>query len=1102
MGTTQTVSLLFTDLVGSTSLATRLAPAAADDLRREHFGVLRRAIGDHGGTEVKNLGDGLMVSFEGVASAVDCAISMQQGLERRNRQASPPLHVRIGVAVGDAVSEAGDWFGPPVVEAARLCNAADGGSIYVTDAVHMLLAGAHAPAMRPLGSLELKGLPTAVEAWSVEWERLAPPAGATPIPSRLRDQPATGLVGRGSERGQLAAAWAEARDGERRVVLICGEPGIGKTRLVAHLAHEAQREGAIVLYGRCDEDVGVPYQPWREALGHLVEVAPSELLERHVESHGGELVRLVPDLDGRVPDVPRPQATDPETERYLLFGAATGILHQASRSAPVLLVLDDLHWAGLPTLTVIKHLHVAAPAMPMLVLATYRSPNGSGSGALAGLLADLRREPGVERMELTGLDPKEAKTLLETEAGHALGERGDALARDLHRETGGNPFYLREMVRHLVESNAITRDAEGRWTAGVDLATLQLPASIHEVISGRVARLGPDAERILRTAAVIGRDFDLGLLEDVSGAGEDEVLDALDAATAVALLTESAEGDGRFAFAHALVNHVLSERLTGARRARLHERIAGALEQRAASNGNGYRRELASHWAAVPGTEAQAKARRYATEAGREALAQLAPDEAVDWFEQALATDSDLPEGERATRAELMLDLGRAQLQAGIPEFRETLLDAARSAEAAGDADRLVGAALANSRGYFSTTGSIDDERVTVLEAAIRDAPPGDPRRAQLLALLAAELLWSADHERRKALSDEAVELARSAGDREALVNVLTLRVTAVWWPETLAERLETTAEMVALAEALGDPVRQFWALDWRAMTSVQAGDVADADRCLDLLGRFADRLGQPRLHFVLGTQRTWRAQLAGQLDEAERLADETVALGLDAGEPDALSLYAAQLGPIRWQQDRLAELTDLLAQIAEDVPGVAVFGAMSALAELEAGRDGLARELLERAARDDFAGLPADPVQLGSFVLWAEVAARLGARPAAAGVLKRLEPWRDQVVLDALGVLGSASRGLGLAAATLGREAEADAHFAHAVEVHDRMDAPSLTARTRLDWGLSLLRGGSGENDVRAHELLARAAAEARTLGLPALEARANEAASASPSG
>ncbi|HEX2414828.1 MAG TPA: AAA family ATPase [Thermoleophilaceae bacterium] len=1097
MGTTQTVSLLFTDLVGSTTLATRLGPSAADDLRRDHFGVLRRAIRDHGGTEVKNLGDGLMVSFDGVAAAVNCAVSMQQGLERRNRRASPQLDVRIGVAVGDAVPEAGDWFGPPVVEAARLCDAAEGGSILVTDAVHMLLAGAHAPAMRALGPLELKGLPGAVEAWSVEWERLPPPTGAPPLPPRLRGQPATGLVGRGAERTQLAAAWAEAREGARRIVLMCGEPGIGKTRLAAHMAHEARREGAIVLYGRCDDDVGVPYQPWREALGHLVEVAPSELLQRHVDRHGGELIRLVPDLAERLPEVPQPQSTDPETERYLLFGAATGILQEASQSASVLLVLDDLHWAGLPTLTVLKHLHVAAPAMPMLVLATYRTPDGTGSGALATLLADLRREPGVERMELAGLEAHEAKTLLETEAGHALGERGGALAGDLHRETAGNPFFLGEMVRHLVESNAITRDAEGRWTAGADLAALKLPASIHEVVSGRVARLGPDAERILRTAAVIGRDFDLDLLEDVCGVGEDELLDTLDAATAGALLTESPEQNGRFSFAHALVSHVLSERLTGARRARLHERIAGALEQRAGSNGNGYPRELASHWAAVPGAEAQAKARGYAVDAGRAALAQLAPDEAVSWFEQALSIDAALPEGERATRSELLLDLGRAQLQAGIPEFRETLLDAARSAEAAGDIDRLVRAALSNSRGYFSTAGSVDHERIAVLEAALDHAATGDPRRAHLLALLAAELLWSADHERRRALSDEAVRLARTGGDRAALVDALTLRVTAVWWPETLAERLETTAEMVALADALGDPVRQFWALVWRGMTSVQGGDAGDADRCLELLGRLADRLGQPRLHFVLGTQRTWRAQLAGQLHEAEGLADEAVALGMDAGEPDALSLYAAQLGPIRWQQDRLAELTDLLAQIAEDVPAVAVFASMSALAELEAGRHEIAREQLERAALDGFAGLPADPVQLGSFVLWAEVAARLGAKTAAAALLQRLEPWRDQVVLDALGTLGSASRGLGLAAATLGRSAEADAHFAHALGVHERMGAPSLAARTQLDWGASLMGGGDGDH-LRGRELLARAADGARTLGLTALEQRAHAAARA----
>ena len=1081
--------------MGSTTLATRLGPAAADELRREHFGVLREAIRDRGGTEVKNLGDGLMASFDGVAAAVDCAIAMQQGLERRNRRASPPLDVRIGVSVGDAVPEAGDWFGPPVVEAARLCDAADGGGILVTDAVHLLLAGAHAPAMRPVGPLELKGLPARMEAWSVEWERLPPPAGAPALPPRLRDQPATGLVGRGGERAQLAATWAEAREGERHVVLLCGEPGIGKTRLAAHLAQEARREGAIVLYGRCDDDVGVPYQPWREALGHLVEVAPGELLQRHVDRHGGELIRLAPNLSTRVSVVPQPHSTDPESERYLLFGACTGILQQASESAPVLLVLDDLHWATLPTITMLKHLHVTTSAVPMMVLATYRTPNGSGGGPLAGLLADLRREPGIERMALAGLEAREAKTLLETEAGHILGERGGALARDLHRETGGNPFFLGEMVRHLVESNAITRDSGGHWTAGPDLATLKLPASISEVINGRVARLGPDAEPVLCTAAVIGRDFDVDLLVDVSPVGEDEVLDVLDAATAAALVAEVPQRDGGFSFAHALINHVLSDKLSGARRSRLHERIAVALERQACTDPEACAPELALHWAAVGGPDAQAKARRYSAIAGRAALAQLAPDEAVRWFEQALEIDARLDEGGPATRTELLLNLGRAQLQAGIPAFRETLLDAAGIAQSAGDGDGLVSAALSNSRGYFSTAGSVDSERVEVLEAALGQTARDDPRRARLLALLAAELLWSADHERRKTLSDEAVELSRAHGDRPALVDVLTLRVSAVWWPETLAERLDTTAEIVAVADAIGDPVQQFWALQWRGMTAVQDGDVADADRCLERLGRLADRLGQPRLHFALGTQRTWRATLAGHLDEAERLADETVELGQDAGEPDALSLYTAQLGPIRWQQDRLDELTDLLAQIAEDVPAVAVFGAMSALAEVAAGHDEVARDLLEHAARDGFAGLPADPVQLGSCVLWAEVAARLGARTAAEALLKRLEPWRDQVVLDALGTLGSASRGLGLVAATLGRQAESDAHFAYALEVHERIGAPSLAARTRLDWGMSLLRGADAESELRAAELLAQAADGAHTLGLTGLERRARQA-------
>jgi class 3 adenylate cyclase len=1095
LGATQTVTLLFTDLVGSTALTTRLPPEEADSLRREHFGILREAIDASGGQEVKTLGDGLMVAFGGVASALACAVDMQQRIECRNRSASPALALRIGVAVGDATHEADDWFGQPVIEAARLCATADGGQILVTEAVHLLTAAADAPVMLPLGPVQLKGLPETVTAWSVAWEPLAPDVGMPPLPPRVRDAATTGFVGRVQEREQLARAWGSAREGSGRLVLVCGEPGIGKTRLAAELAHEARSEGATVLYGRCDDEPGVPYQPWREALDHLVEIASDELLGEHVAVHGGELARLVPALAARLDDVPHPQTTDPEAERYLLFGAAVELLNRAAAQAPVLLILDDLHWATRPTLALVRHLRGALRSMPLLVVATYRDP-GAPSAPLTELLADLRREPGVERVTLAGLGADETLTLLETSAGHELDDRGAAFAHELSRETGGNPFFLGEMIRHLAESGAIERDIEGRWTAATSLATLELPASIHEVVSGRVAHLGPDAERVLRAAAVIGREFDVDLLARVAAVDADDALDVLEAASEAALVAEAPDRAGRFAFVHALVNHALNQELTGARRARMHANVARALEEYDPTRPDPPLGALAHHWAAVDTDEARSKACDYATRAGGAALAQVAPDEAVRWFRQALEVQGTLPDPDPAERRELLLALGEAQLQAGVPAFRETLLEVAGLAQAAGDADRLIRAALGNSRGYFSSAGFVDEERVAVLEAALEAAEDDDPRRARLLALLAAELLWSPDdHLRRRALSDEAVQLVRAQGGPAAIAHVLTLRVTTVWWPETLHERLAITAELVALGEAVEDPVQRFWALIWRGMTALQAGDTEDADRSLDALRALTARLGQPRLQFVLGTQETVRAQFDGRLDEAEAFANAAVKVGMETGEPDALSLFAAQLGPIRWQQGRLSEVTDLLAQIAEEAPGVALFGAMHALAELEAGHETSARELLERAAPEGFAAVPPDPVQLGTLALWAEVAARLGAAAPAAALLQRMEPWRDQVILDALGTLGSAARPLGMLAATLDHPDEADAHFEHALRVHERMRAPSLAARTKLDWGLALQRGGQPE---RAADLLGEAALATGDLGLPALERRAREAAAA----
>jgi class 3 adenylate cyclase len=274
---TETITVLFADLVGSTQLLSRLGEAAADDLRREHFSLLRRALDRRGGREVKNLGDGLMVVFPGVSGALDAAVAMQQAITARPADAEL-LQIRIGVAVGEAELEDGDYFGLPVAEAARLCAAAQGGEILATAFVHMLARSRTTNELEPVGPLDLKGLDEPVDTFRVRWTPLRSSAATQdrpPLPPRLASSVSDNFVGRVAEYEQLASAWKSvATHGERRVMLLSGEPGIGKTTLSTRFASGVYEDGATVVYGRSDEDLGIPYQPWIELLSQLVAAAP------------------------------------------------------------------------------------------------------------------------------------------------------------------------------------------------------------------------------------------------------------------------------------------------------------------------------------------------------------------------------------------------------------------------------------------------------------------------------------------------------------------------------------------------------------------------------------------------------------------------------------------------------------------------------------------------------------------------------------------------------------------------------------------------------------------------------------------------------------
>jgi class 3 adenylate cyclase len=513
-----TAIVLFTDLVRSTELRSRLGEEAAEVLRHRHDDLVTGVVEANRGRLVKHLGDGVMASFTGASDALAAAVGIQQALDRHNRSGASgvPLEVRIGVSAGDVAFEEADCFGTPVIEAARLCAAATGGQILVTDVVRLLAGTGGGYDLRPVGPLDLKGLPAPVSACEVAWEPL--PAPFLPMPPLFTDIGRI-FVGRGRELERLEQLWKEGAAGELRVAFLAGEPGVGKTRLAAELAREVHEEGATALAGRCDEDMGVPYQPFVEALRHFLDFTPDGDLPQRLGRYGGELTRLVPELTARLPELPPPLCSDPETERYRLFDGVAAWLAALSSDRPLLLVLDDLHWAAKPTLLLLRHVIRSSEPARLFVLATYRDTEVSRIHPLAELLADLAGQTGVERISLTGLDSTGVVAYMQRAAGHDLDEEDLRLAHAIHEETEGNAFFVREMLRHLTETGALSW-RHGRWFMRLPVEELGIPEGVREVVGRRLSRLSAEANRVLRMAAVAGTEFGAFHVEEVGGVGE------------------------------------------------------------------------------------------------------------------------------------------------------------------------------------------------------------------------------------------------------------------------------------------------------------------------------------------------------------------------------------------------------------------------------------------------------------------------------------------------------------------------------------------------------------------------------------------------------
>jgi len=718
------VTLLFTDVVGSTKLLDRLGDDAAEEVQRRHFTLLRRALADAGGSEVKNLGDGLMASFSSPLDALGCAVAMQRAVAEANRSdPAVAVQVRIGLHAGETIADDGDYFGTAVVVAKRLCDRAAAGQILAGDLLRVLVGSRGGFRFTPAGHLTLKGLTEPLAAVVVEWESASaqptPPAPPPAVaPRRRSNRGVPRLVGREQELARLDAEFDRARAGELRCVLITSEPGLGKTRLADEFAGRHCPAAHVVAARAYPLGGTLAFSLWAEALEPaLAALSPDDA----VRLCGG----FADDLAGLLHSVAAVRGLAPggEPPRLRLIEGLARVLDGLGNDRPVIAVLDDVHLADPSSWDVLRHLARRLPDLPLLVIAIARPAELAGNDVAAQVLLELEQDGGLTRMELGPLSRTGLAALAE-----ALIERPPppALVDWLEERTRGNALFVNGLVRALLEEGA------DLTAPGLE----RLPESLTERVISRVKSTTEAERTTLELIAVLGRPAKLGDLGAITGRGLEELAPILAALVAIRAVTEEERGrDLIYEIHHPLVRDIIYQAMGGARRRLLHRDVAAALSRQ------GRTAEAARHFArcadvgdadaidALRDAVRQAEGR----EAYREALellgelGELLPSGDPRWLEVSEAM---------SWRAEWVVD-HRADTHAllGIRALREFDGLLAMSSDAARRA--AVKFRLANFLAWG--TGELEEAESALRDAAALLGPTGDRQEALLVD---RELAW------------------------------------------------------------------------------------------------------------------------------------------------------------------------------------------------------------------------------------------------------------------------------------------------------------------------------------------------------------------------
>ena len=895
-----------------------------------------------------------------------------------------------------------------------------------------------------------------------------PAAQAAASPPAFAPPPPPGLVGREQPLAHLRSRLGSALAGDGAVVLVTGDPGIGKTRLVEAAAAELG-ESVSVAWGRCQEGAGnAAFWPWVEALRSvLADVAPPRTAR-------ATLAHLLPELAEE--PLAAAMHLDGEAARLRLYDAAVQLLTAAAAQRPVIVVLEDLHWADASSLRLLQYAAERIRDQRVVIVATLRVAEVDKGSSLEQALAGLARLH-FPRVSLDGLTLDAVARLVEQATGQPVDER---LADVVLRRTDGNPFFILELAR-LLDSEGFL-DAERATSA-------EIPDGVRAVVRRRLSRLPDDAQSLLTTASVIGRSFDIEVLEAVSDLDGDDVLDLVDTALVHGLVEEQAEQVGRYRFSHALVRETLAEGLSRLRQARLHGRIAEALEASGVADA-----ELAMHYAEAAGVsdELASKAVRYAIGAARRADEQWAYDEALAQWQRAEAVLDRRAVGDELKRYEVSLGLGIARRRTGdLMGSRAALEQAASIARAQNDVDRMAiagvslgGEALWHWREY----GDVDRTVIELLEDSLAALPVG-PLRAQVLANLAVEVFYAWELERADQLSAEAVEIARAAGLVPTLARVLNCRYLAIWCAGREDDRLEAADEILGLDPSEISPEMELTGRFLRACALMELRRVDEADREITRCDLIAGRLRHTSTAVQLGWWHAMRATLSGRLPDAERYweyATEVHGRTSVAGHKEAAGTVGLAIDLPRKEA---TELLPFALAYVEMTPQPA-YRCMVALALAWSGRRDEAAALIRRVPQ-----IPPerDWASLAVACLRTEVLVECGIDDHLQETYEALLPYADRLAMyGSFDCPGSVQYYLGRAASALGKLNEAAVHFEGARTVHEEVRAPLWQART--EWRHAEVLLALGEYD-RAAELLVHSEELADSRGAHGLALQARRA-------